>query len=73
MGEKHRYREKPDIITVSTCGKPKRTVAKIPFGKRYFECDPCNNHLVCNPLTIKSSTVQELRDLWRIGCCPKCK
>ncbi len=89
MGEKHRFREKPEII--SFCNKNKVTLKKdpcacdpqpnpvtkvhvknIPFGKRYFECDPCKEHLVCDPLIAETATLQELRDLWRTQCCPEC-
>jgi hypothetical protein len=87
MGERHRKREKPDIISVCHSFKPeviekecsctpgpKRFqtihVKTIPFGKRYFECDPCKPK--CNPPLAKTASLEELRNHYRFQCCPKC-
>lgn len=55
---------------------PKRQkihVATIPFGKRYFDCDPCKNYHVCDPLIAERAEPERLRNMWRTQCCPECK
>lgn len=76
MGRKHVFRELPETFGVCHTFKPttpgplqRINVRNIPFGKRYFECDPCKDHLVCDPLIARSTTPQVLRDSYRIQCC----
>jgi len=57
---------------IPTPRRQKVHLTTIPFGKRYFEADPCKNTHVCDPLIAKSAQPQELRDFWRTQCCPNC-
>lgn len=74
MGRRHNFRELPETITVCHKFTPsssnKIKVATIPFGKRYFEADPCKP---CDALIAQSATPQQLRDYYRPECCPQCK
>ena len=88
MGKHHRFREKPQIVSicrnlhidkeVSNCAcisalppRMRSHILNIPFGKRYFECDPCKPK--CNLLIAETNSVQQLRDLWRSQCCSEYK
>ena len=68
--------------TVQTCepkceciGKPPRFtkihLKNVPFGKRYFDCDPCKGNQ-CDPLIAKRASLDELRRFYGFRCCPEC-
>lgn len=78
VGICHKFTDQDEKVETRSQGyqpKGRRThIITVPFGKRYFQGDPCKTTHVCDPLIAEDATLKELREFHRPPCgCKKCK